>query len=154
GGGNISDCFARDLVLPHEAGHLLGAGHQDGYGVGDSIYSHAIEIKDATGRCLRRTVMATSGDCRNIDRMALFSTPRAILPFGPGDIGDTLHDNVRTLNEQAHKVANYRCYLLGSPPFETSPFSKILPVTEGTSRVPPSDIVNKRLRVQRGVPAV
>ncbi|MEQ8437395.1 MAG: M12 family metallo-peptidase [Ilumatobacter fluminis] len=98
---------APEYGYAHEFGHLFGADHGYGNGVGAYSYStgYRAPVGNPGGRY--RTVMAYEDgpDCE-CPVIPYFSSPRSI--NGIGSIGSASQDNTRTMNNTAARVAAYR----------------------------------------------
>ena len=106
----------------HEMGHIMGAGHADvlSYDPGPQLYdySRAVMAQGSDGNyyatVMGYDVTGFSGSPR-YTILPYFSSPEVVNPATGDALGDTSHDNVRTLRNTYAKVAAFRAEPSSSP---------------------------------------
>ena len=100
---------AQSHTMTHECGHNMGAGHSDVQSTqrGPQLYDYSSGYyftgSDGRGYC---TIMAYASDGPRGEQVPYFSSPS--YSYAGVAVGDSAHDNTRTLAETYSYVANWR----------------------------------------------
>jgi hypothetical protein len=95
-------CAALTYSVPHEIGHIIGAGHDASLEhVSPFAYGHGYVNGNKW-----RDIMSYKGSCDGCPRLAFWSNPTITIK---GEAAGTAHaDNARVLLEQAERVSKFR----------------------------------------------
>ena len=95
-------CAALTYSVPHEIGHIIGAGHDVSLDQG-SPFSYGHGYVNGTKW---RDIMSYNTSCGGCPRVALWSNPTITIKGQPA--GTAQADNARVILEQAERVAKFR----------------------------------------------
>jgi len=96
-------CAALTYSVPHEIGHIIGAGHDASWDQGISPFSYGHGFVNGNKW---RDIMSYKASCDGCPRVALWSNPTVTIKGEPA--GTAQADNARVILEQAERVSKFR----------------------------------------------